>query len=324
VFGFIEARKVRHLSERTIEANLHHVFDFVNWAGERGVEMAEEVTRQLLEHYQRHLYHFKKPDGHPLSAKTQLSRLVAIRNYFKWMARQWHISVNPASELELPKLPKNLPRAGLTVEEVERILSLPNISDPVGLRDRAMMEVLYSNGIRRKELTDVKLYHVDLDGRTLFIENGKGGKDRVVPLGKRCVKWVDKYLRESRPRLCYGLDPGYLFLTVNGEALHRDTLSQTVVKYIKQAQITKPGACHLFRHTAATQMLEGGADVRYIQAMLGHSQLSTTELYTHVCIEKLKAVHEMSHPARWKKNGNESEECASRDNRSGNAAPPPD
>ena len=161
-----------------------------------------------------------------------------------------------------------------------------------------MLEVLYSTGIRRLEVVKLKLTDVDLDGRTVFIFEGKGKKDRMIPIGERAVLWVRKYLAEARPRLAREPDEGFVFLTNVGEFLAANYLTEIVQKYVDKSGIGKPGSCHLFRHTMATLMLEGGADVRYVQAMLGHSQLSTTEIYTHVSIRKLKEVHDRTHPAK--------------------------
>jgi integrase/recombinase XerD len=298
---FIDYQRVRHFTEGTVTTYENNLLHFMHWARDRGVELAEDVSRHLLEQYQRHLFYLKKKNGQPLSIVTQQSRLISLRVFFKWLARKWHIPVNPASELELPRTPQTLPRHTLTAQEAEKILSVPDITDVRGLRDRAILELLYSSGLRRSEVVHLKLFDLSFESGTVFVRNGKGKKDRMVPVGDRCLKWIDKYLRESRPKLCYGLDEGYLFITHRGGNISSSFLGKLVFDYVKTSDVGKPGACHLFRHTMATLMLEGGADVRYIQAILGHSKLTTTEIYTHVSIHKLKAVHEMSHPARWKK-----------------------
>jgi len=167
----------------------------------------------------------------------------------------------------------------------------------LGIRDRAIIETLYSTGIRRAELIHLKLYDIDTRNGTLMVREGKGKKDRMVPLGQRACLWIDKYTDEVRPGLVVEPDDGWLFLHEYGEAFHRNRLTDLVRKYIEQAGIGKPGACHIFRHTMATLMLDNGADIRHIQMMLGHSQLSTTEIYTQVSIKKLKEVHTLTHPA---------------------------
>lgn len=159
-----------------------------------------------------------------------------------------------------------------------------------------MMEVLYSTGIRRAELVALRVFDVDAQRGTVMVREGKGRKDRVVPIGERALGRVEKYLADSRRELVLGTDEGWLFLTSHGDAMTLVSASQIVQGYVRQANLGKTGACHLFRHTAATLMLENGADIRYIQALLGHARLDTTQLYTQVSIHKLKQVHALTHP----------------------------
>lgn len=166
-----------------------------------------------------------------------------------------------------------------------------------GLRDRALLETLYATGLRRMEAAGVGVYDVDLQRGTLWVRQGKGGRQRVVPLGERAVAWLDKYLSEARPQLL-ATDTQALFLTDYGEPMRADHVSARVKRYMRFAGVDKVGATHLLRHACATHMLEGGADIRFIQEMLGHANLETTEIYTHVSIDKLIAVHRATHPSR--------------------------
>jgi integrase/recombinase XerD len=286
----------RHFSESTIAQSRRHLRWFSDWAKDRGIERAGEVTLAVLELYQSHLYQARKKDGQPLSISSQVGRLQAVRSFFRFLVRQHYIAANPAADLLLPKLPKQL-ESPLSLEEVELVLAQPDVSDPLGLRDRAILELAYSSGLRRAELARLLLSDVDFFHGTVFVRQGKGKKDRLVPAGERSLAWVEKYLREARPKLVAGIDGGELFLGEYGEGISPSRLTYLGGRYVRQAGIGRRGACHLLRHTMATQMLEGGADIRYIQEMLGHENLQTTEVYTHVSIGRLKKVHEATHPA---------------------------
>ena len=290
--------QVRNYSEYTIKGRRVHIGMFLEWCKERGLTEPVEITRTVLESYQRHVFHYRKKNGEPLRFTGQHDRLVPLRVWFKWMARQRHILHNPASELELPRLGFRLPKAVLTAQEAERVLIQPNVHDPLGLRDRAILETLYSTGMRRLELVNLTLWDLDLERGTVVIRQGKGKKDRAIPLGDRAALWVRKYLDEARPQLANEPDDKVVFLSNAGEPFALDYLTEIVRGYVDAADIGKRGACHLFRHTMATLMLEGGADTRFIQAMLGHADLKTTQIYTHVAIRQLQEIHRATHPAK--------------------------
>ena len=297
VGGFEEWMGVHGYSPRTIENRRRHLIALTTWLAERGITRPVEVTRPMLERYQRHLFHYRKPSGDPLSFRSQSQRLMAARAFFKWAARHHHLVHNPASEIELPKVEKRLPRPALTAAEAELVLAQPDLTSAGGVRDRAMLEVLYSTGIRRSELANLALFDVDRDRQTLFVRLGKGRKDRIIPIGERALVWVDRYLAEVRHQHAVEPDDGTLFLTVDGTAFSLDRLTQLVRGYVEKSGVAKQGACHLFRHTLATLMLEGGADIRYVQQMLGHADISTTQIYTQVSIRHLQAIHSATHPA---------------------------
>jgi integrase/recombinase XerD len=297
----LEALQVKNYSEYTIKNRRGHIGFFIEWCRDRGLTEPTEVTRPILEHYQRYLFHYRQKNGKPLTFRSQLARLVPLRMWFRWMARQRHILHNPASELELPRIEHRLPKAVLTVGEMERVLAQPDIQDPLGLRDRALMEALYTTGMRRLELAGLKLYDLDTERGTVTIRQGKGKKDRVIPIGDRAAAWLDKYIREARPLLVVEPDDHTVFLSNAGEPFCLDHLSDLVRTYVDAAEIGKRGSCHMFRHSMATLMLENGADIRYIQQMLGHSDLKTTQIYTQVSIRQLKRIHAATHPARLDK-----------------------
>jgi integrase/recombinase XerD len=295
---------VKNFSERTALIRRVSIGYFIEWAEQRGIGRPGEVTRPILERYQRHLFLYRKQNGEPLSVRTQCSRLGSLRSWFKWLARQNHILYNPAGELEMPRLEFRLPRAVLSAREAEQVIALPDLGTPLGLRDRAILETLYSTGMRRMELVQLGVYDVDGERGTVLIRQGKGKKDRTVPIGDRALAWVERYLHEVRPGLLVGDGGGgVLFLTSLGEAFHPVHMTKLVRGYVVAADLGKKGSCHLFRHTMATLMLEGGADIRFIQAMLGHAKLDTTQVYTQVSIRKLKEIHTATHPARLRRPG---------------------
>jgi len=294
---YLEALRVRNYSERTIENRESYLRFFIGWCEARSIGRPREVTKPIIDRYQRHLFHMRKENGKPLSFSSQVQRLTPVRGYFKWLTRQNVLLWNPASEIDLPRQEHRLPKHVLTIDEAETVMEQANVLDSLGLRDRAILETLYSTGIRRMEVIGLSVYDVDGERGTLMVRQGKGKKDRMVPIGERAVMWIEKYVRDARPHLVLPPDEGTLFLTQEGEAVSRERLTQLVREYVNAAETGKSGACHLFRHTCATLMLEGGADIRYIQEMLGHVELSTTQIYTRVSIRRLKAVHALTHPS---------------------------
>jgi integrase/recombinase XerD len=304
VVRYLEWLRVHNYAEPTLENREVYLGYFVVWCVERGLSRPQEITKPILERYQRSLYHWRKKNGQPLTFRGQHARLVPIRGFFKWLTRQNHLLYNPASELELPRLEHRLPKHVLTIAEVEQVMRQVDLSDPMGVRDRAILETLYSTGMRRRELMGLQVFDLDRERGTVMIRQGKGKKDRMIPIGERALSWIDRYQKDVRPDLVVGRDPAIrstLFLTHTGEAFTPNRLTQLVREYVQAADLGKSGSCHLFRHTMATLMLENGADIRYIQAMLGHAELSTTQIYTQVSIRKLKEIHTATHPAKPRK-----------------------
>ena len=270
---------------------------FIVWADERGVTHPQQVTRPVLERYQRWLYHYRKKNGEPLSARSRCSKLIPLKGFFKWLTRSGEIDANPAADLDLPRTIKRLPRQVFTAEEAEQVLALADTSTPLGLRDRALMEVMYSSGLRRGELVRLILGDIDAARALVLIRQGKGHKDRLIPLSERALHWVQEYLQRGRPQLVWDQDDATLFLGQEGLPLNMEWMSTNLSGYVARAGLGKRGGCHIWRHTMATLMLEGGADIRFIQAMLGHADISSTQIYTQVAVGKLQRVHAMAHPA---------------------------
>ena len=254
------------------------------------------MTGESLAAYRRWLYHYRNArTGKPLKFCTQASYLSTITHWLGWLAEQGWIESDPSTGIELPKEEQRLPSAHLTIDEVEALLSSVDLSTASGLRDRSMLELFYATGMRRGELIALRLDDINHKSGLVMIRQGKGRKDRVVPTGKRALEWLEKYLHDGRPALI-DEDTPVVFLTSRGNPFHPVTLSQLVKRYLTAAGIHKPGSCHMLRHTTATLMLEGGADLRSIQTLLGHESLNTTQIYTHVSIKRLREVHDKTHP----------------------------
>ena len=286
----------KHYSPETVATRARHLRWFLLWCEERGLTRPQEIDRALLERYQRHVFHYRKANGEPLAIGTQQLRLIPVGLWFKWMAKQGTIPSNPASELELPKRGLRLPKAVLTAREAEAVLALPNARMLIGLRDKAILETFYSTGMRRAELIHLHARDVDFERGCVMIREGKGGKDRVVPIGDRALAWIGVYVERTRPRLVRSEDDGTLFLTNRGGPFSLVRMTGMVMDYVNRAGLEKKGSCHLFRHTMATLMLEHGADLRALQEILGHAELTTTQIYTHVSISRLKEIHSATHP----------------------------
>lgn len=295
--AYLEYWRLMGYREAGVLIRLKALRRFVAWADARGLRSAARVTQPLLERYQRELFLYRKVDGLPLAMTSQQLMLVPLKGFFKWLARSGKIRANPAEELVLPRKPARLPVRVLSVAEVERTIREADTSAPWGVRDRAILEVLYSTGMRRAELAALAVHDWDRGRGTIAIRQGKGGRDRVVPIGDRASMWLGKYLEAVRPGLVRPPDDATLFLTDYAERFEKNRLGDLVRRHLDWAGIRVPGACHLLRHACATHMLENGADIRFIQALLGHADLRSTQIYTHVSIGKLKQVHAATHPA---------------------------
>ena len=231
----------------------------------------------------------------PQSKPRSISRLIAsMRRFYRYLVRDNIINLDPTVQIQSPKLPRSLPKS-LNEDEVISLLNAPNLTESAGLRDRAMLELLYACGLRVSELVDVKVTEVSLSDGVVRI-TGKGNKTRLVPMGEEAVDWISHYLNEARPdilkkRLCDAL-----FVTNRGEAMTRQAFWYLIKRYALLAGITKHMSPHVLRHAFATHLLNHGADLRVVQMLLGHSDISTTQIYTHVARERLKQLHSMHHP----------------------------
>ncbi|MDI1297652.1 site-specific tyrosine recombinase XerD [Methylotenera sp.] len=231
----------------------------------------------------------------PLSKPRSISRLIAsMRRFYRYLMRDNRISLDPTIQIQSPKLPRSLPKS-LNEEEVIALLNAPNIEEPAGLRDRAMLELLYACGLRVSELVGVKVTEVSLGDGVVRI-TGKGSKTRLVPMGEEAVDWISRYLSGARAAILQKRLCDALFVTNRGEEMTRQAFWYLIKRHALLAGITKHMSPHVLRHAFATHLLNHGADLRVVQMLLGHSDISTTQIYTHVARERLKQLHSMHHP----------------------------
>jgi len=275
-------------SPETQAAYYRDVTRFAGYAVGRGAVSPPDVTAKHLREY---LYHLKDLGLAPASIRRNVS---ALRTYFRFLLGEGHLTRDPSERIESPKRWRTLPEV-LTVAEVDRLLGSPTLDDPLVFRDRALLELAYGAGLRVSEWISIGVRDVMFDEGLVRVF-GKGSKERLVPIGRRAISALATYVRELRPRLERGQGKGVLFLNARGEPLTRMGAWKILRKYVERAGIEKAVSPHTLRHSFATHLLEGGADLRAVQEMLGHADISTTQIYTHVDREYLRTVHRQYHP----------------------------
>ena len=278
----------RGLAPQSIEAYRRDLDDFAHFVAGRGASDAGQVTRSAITLY---LVALRRRGRAPATVKR---RAAAVRSFYKYLLREELLSGDPTVDLAPPKLPKRLPKV-LSVDEVERLLAAPTLSRPQGVRDRAMLELLYGSGLRVSEVVALNLGDVDLSVELVRCL-GKGSKERLVPVGSHAVRALRAYQQHARPVLAGRRVPAALFLNRRGRRLTRQGCWKLVRAYARTAGIARPITPHVLRHSFATHLLEGGADLRAVQEMLGHASISTTQIYTHVARDRLRAVYAQAHP----------------------------
>jgi integrase/recombinase XerD len=307
---FVDAMTVWSFSKLTVRAYRDAVAFFFDWLDEEtDIEDLAHVTTETLSSFQTWLFTVEKTrsrgprkrpresgTGERLAASSQGAKLTALKSFFRYLAREGKLLVDPAAGLTLPKRRKLLPQALITAKEAIKLCESIDTSTPLGLRNRAIVEVLYTTGIRNAELRELRLSDFDSSAATLSIRAGKGGKDRVVPLGPLASAVLSDYIAGGRPKLPVKPGVTHVFVSEHGWPLWAASVVRIVDQAARHAGIKKPVRPHRLRHACATHMLAGGADVRHIQRLLGHSTLATTEIYTRVEIGDLKAVHKRFHP----------------------------
>jgi integrase/recombinase XerD len=274
------------LARNTLESYRRDLAQFSNWLEGRETGLLL-VSRADLEKYLAR----RSPGSKPRS----ISRLIAsLRRFYRYFVREERIKVDPTLQLDSPKLPRSLPKS-LTEDEVVDLLNAPDHAQPLGMRDRAMLETLYATGLRVSELVNLKVSEVSLQEGVVRVV-GKGSKTRLVPLGEEALDWISRYMEQPRRGILGGKLSDSLFVTQRGAAMTRQSFWYLIKRYARLAGITKPMSPHVLRHAFATHLLNHGADLRVVQMLLGHADISTTQIYTHVARERLKQLHAKHHP----------------------------
>jgi len=261
-----------------------------------GVNDVSQLDHDALMHYREEIAWRLTPKGTPLTVRSQLELIGHLNTFCRFLLAQGWLLSDPSAKIPRPKKPRRLPRAIMDTSEVERILAQPDVTTARGYRDRVMLEMLYSTAIRREELAKLRIDDIDADGGYVFVREGKGHKDRVVPLGKSVCALVQSYLMAIRPEWVGANRDKHLFLNRWGKGMDPNAVWHVVHKYARAARIDKPVSTHTFRHACATHMLRNGAPIRQLQEMLGHASLETTQLYTRVTINDLRVMHRNFHP----------------------------
>jgi integrase/recombinase XerD len=282
-------------AEKTAKGYLVVLRQYLAWLDARSLTLAGVKSADLAA-YQTDLTAARRPDGRPYSADHQMQHVTVLKSLYGFLVKRGFLLANPTGLLEYPKVENRLPRSVLSKDEARRILEAPDTRSPLGLRDRAILETFYATAIRADELASLRLDDVDNEDRLLRVVLGKGRKDRNVPLTRAAAEAIEEYLLRGRPRMRGARTSPLLFLAQRGGRIGNDALNDLVGVWAERAGIEKHVTCHTFRHSAATHLLKGGADIRHIQKLLGHASLSTTERYTRVEISDLKEVIRRAHP----------------------------
>lgn len=277
------------LSRNTLDSYRRDLMKFSVWLGKLRGATILQATHADIQDYLGHMVAELK--AKPASTGRTIS---SLKRLFRYLLRQGRIETDPTLQIDTPKLPRNLPKS-LTEQDVESLLNAPDTQTPLGLRDRAMFEVLYATGLRVSELVTLRIAQVSMDMGVVRVM-GKGSKERLVPLGEEALDWLRRYLAEGRPVLLAGKVADALFVTARAEGMTRQMFWYLIKKHAQAGGLHKPLSPHTLRHAFATHLLNHGADLRVVQMLLGHSDISTTQIYTHVARERLKKLHAEHHP----------------------------
>jgi len=275
------------LSKNTLNSYRFDLVSFATWLNKSMKLNLIDVSQLEIQQYLSYKF--------SISKSSSISRLLAtLRRLYRYLLREKKISSDPTLQIQTPRISKSLPKS-LSEKEVESLLKAPNINTKPGLRDRAMLELLYACGVRVSELVNILLTEVSVSDGVIRV-TGKGGKTRLVPMGEEALDWIQEYMKEARGDILKNKLSKFLFVTHRGGAMTRQTFWYLIKRYTVIAKISKPISPHVLRHAFATHLINHGADLRVVQMLLGHSDISTTQIYTHVARERLKKLHQSHHP----------------------------
>jgi len=287
---------VLNYSPATVKHRLFYLRRFFAWLAEGGVKGLAGVRVEVIRDYQAHLYEQVTREGEPWGVLTQNNALQAVKGFFGWLLQEDYVASDPTRNVAYARRPKRLPRSILTAGEVKKLLKAPDTKTALGYRDRAILELMYSTGLRRDEVNCLMIEDVDYEEGFVRVNGGKGAKDRVVPLGKIACRWVESYVKAVRPMLSKDHTKRELFVSLRGGKMSKNVLWGVVKRSAEKAGVKKSVSPHTFRHTCATLMMRNKANLRHVQELLGHGSLNTTQVYTAVTAADLKEVHRKCHP----------------------------
>lgn len=293
---YLESIIAAGLAKTTISAYLRNLEKFCAFMGANRITDFEKVDRQLIVDYQLLIARETNYWGRKNTVASQIGMTKGVIFFFNFLYDNNYLLYNPAKGIRYPRLPKHLPRNIITEAEASKILEQPDLHTRYGFRDRAILEVFYSTGIRHAELRNLEISDVELQSGSLLVREGKGGKDRYVPLGRVACQFLENYIQHVRPFFLVNTPTQALFLSYKGNGIKKSALDVMIRKYAKKAKIKKVVSAHTWRHACATHLVNRGMDIRHVQALLGHASLNTTQVYTRVAIEDLKRVIRKHHP----------------------------
>lgn len=293
--------KIRNYSQSTMRNYRKSLEEFLSFlCEEQGLTRLQDVTKEVLRAWEAKVYaRTRLKGGSPLSLSTKHHKITALKSLFGFLLKKGEILYNPASDLELPGLRRDKLRDSLKEREIKKLIEAPSGRTPLGIRDRAILELFYSTGIRNSELRALEIEDVDFERQEIKILHAKGyfgERQRLLPVGKKALLYLEEYLRESRPKLLKEPSLRVFFVTKSGRALRVEDPRDIVFKYEKLSGLKRHAYPHLFRHSFATHLLRHGADIRFVQEMLGHKSLDSTQVYTKIEISDLKKIHHKTHP----------------------------